>query len=173
MRSKRPSPFVPTRRSGCVRRSVVVRALDVPIHLRAEKAARERDARGRRRREWRARRDRDEHRARVGAVVRTGAADDRVADALIDCECWWRAMRSIALGYVDVSVSPTGSAWRSRERSRAMQRGVRHSHLRRYRMFPETRAQLRSKGSDVHGVTMTTALVKKCAMCMAHRVLTA
>ena len=76
-----PLPFGPTRRSGVRRRSVVIRALDVAIDLRAEEAARERmlgvagDA-------HRAPvLDGDEHRAGVGAVVRTGAAHDAIARA--------------------------------------------------------------------------------------------
>ena len=73
-----PLPLGPTRRSGVQQPVGVIRALEVAGDLRAEEAARERMVRIAGDADRAAVLDRDEHRAGVGAVVRTGAAHDAI-----------------------------------------------------------------------------------------------
>ena len=127
--------------------TAVVRALDVAIHLCAEEAARERmigiagDADGA------TILDRDEHRARVGAIVRTGTAHDRLAGVQFDATGALgygvvggeRCLH--ASGYGLMSESPTGlrtaaSSWRRDKAHKALWR----NRLRLYRGRLQSRA---------------------------------
>ncbi len=76
MRSKRPSPFLPTRLIGCSTRSVGVGALEVARDLGAQRAGGRRMVRRAAHVDRAAVLDRDQHRAGVRAVVRAGAAHD-------------------------------------------------------------------------------------------------
>ena len=76
IRANFPEPFRADAAHRMEQPVLVIRALDVPVDLRAEEAARERMLRVARDAHGAPRLHRDEHGARVGAVVRARAADD-------------------------------------------------------------------------------------------------